>query len=152
VCSRSARRFKGQEDFENQIRACFHELQRIAFASRNTLVDIQIPEDVGCPPLKLRRAASATSETGISDARVDAKNSDAGGPPLTRARARRPATRSTPDKVDIQRTWRINPSHLFEIDIDDTGTHLHFFFPFIESDEKYVCLQIFRIFFVMTTS
>jgi hypothetical protein len=134
VNSRSARRFKGQEDFENQIRACFHELQRIAFASRSTLVDIQIPEDVGCPPLKLRRA----SETGISDARVDANNSDAGGPPLTRARARRPATRSIPGDNDIQRTWRINPSRLFEIDIDDTGTHLHLFFPFIESDKKYV--------------
>lgn len=141
MCSRSARRFIGQMDFENQIRACFHELLRITLDSRNMLIDIHVPEAAGrrLQP-NLRRPASATSASGISDAREDAYNSDAGGPTYTRARARRSSTRSTRRKNrqrtstpstrrnNRQRTWRINPGHLIEVDVDDAGTHLHFFF------------------------
>lgn len=128
MCSRSARRFIGQMDFENQIRACFHELLRITLDSRNMLIDIHVPEAAGrrLQP-NLRRPASATSASGISDAREDAYNSDAGRPTYTRARARRAFTRST-RRNNRQRTWRINPGHLIEVDVDDAGTHLHFFF------------------------
>lgn len=140
MCSRSARRFIGQIDFENQIRACFHELLRITLSSRNMLIDIHIAEAAGRLQPNLRRAASATSVSGISDAREDAYNSDAGGPTNTRARARRSSTRSTRRKNrqrtstrstrrnNRQSTWRINPGHLIEVDVDDAGTHLNFFF------------------------
>lgn len=130
MCSRSARRFKGQEDFENQIRACFHELQRIAFASRNILVDIKIPEALGPRQPNLRRAASPTSVTGFSDAEVNSYNSDAaGGPTHTPAGVTRSSTRSTgrnnrqSASTASTRNWRVNPSDLFDFDIDDTGTH-----------------------------